>query len=67
MKILSKSMVNAVLSNKRNLGLDKAKVVAKATGTDLIVWIDPARAMERRPAWEKAFGKPAPRGRRKRQ
>lgn len=50
-------MKNYVLSGKRNLGITKAKIVAAKTGTDPLLWVDPARAVERRPAWEKAFGK----------
>ena len=49
-------MVHYLLKGQRNLGLEKAKIVGKRTGTDPLVWIDPARVIERREAWLKAFG-----------
>ena len=56
MKLLSRTMVHYLLKGQRNLGLEKAKIVGKKTGTDPLVWIDPARVIERREAWIKAFG-----------
>ena len=57
MKLISTAMVNFVLNGKRNLSVAKAKIVAKKTKTDPMVWIDPAGAPLRRAAWEKAFPK----------
>ena len=55
MQLISKTMKYYLLKGQRNLGLDKSKVVAKATKTDVMVWIDPARWPERKAAWESAF------------
>lgn len=57
MQLISTTMTHYLLKGKRNLSVDKAKVVAKMTGTDPIIWIDPARASERRTAWSKTFNK----------
>ncbi len=49
-------MMYFLLKGERNLSLAKAKIVAKKTGTDPLIWIDPACVLERRAAWKKAFG-----------
>ena len=55
-QIMGRTMLYYVLRGERNLGLNKAKLAAKATGTDAIIWIDPAKAGERKKAWERSFG-----------
>ena len=57
MDLVSRSMVYFLLKGQRNLSLAKAKIMGKRTGTDPMVWIDPARVLERREAWSKTFGK----------
>jgi len=57
MELISKTMVHYLLSGQRNLGVNKAKIVAKKTGTDPIIWIDPSRVSERQAAWAKTFTK----------
>ena len=56
MELISKTMVHYLLKGKRNLGIAKAKLIAKKTGTDPLVWVDPARVVERQEAWKKTFG-----------
>jgi hypothetical protein len=53
MELISKTMVHYLLKGKRNLSVEKAKIVAKKTGTDPIIWIDPLRVEERRAAWKR--------------
>lgn len=55
MELISKTTIHYLLKGKRNLGVEKAKIMAKRTGTDPIVWIDPSRVLERISAWEKTF------------
>jgi len=57
MKLISRTMAYYLLRGERNLCVEKAKIVAKKTGTEAIVWIDPARVAERRAAWAKTFPK----------
>lgn len=57
MNLISNTMVHYLLKGKRNLSIEKAKLLGKRTGTDPLVWVDPARTPERRPAWEKTFNK----------
>ena len=57
MELISKTMVHYLLKGKRNLGIEKAKLIGKKTGTDPVVWIDPSKVLERQAAWEKTFGK----------
>ncbi len=57
MELISKTMVHYLLSGQRNLGISKAKIVGKKTGTDPLIWIDPARVSERQAAWKKTFKK----------
>lgn len=56
-KLISTTMLHYLLKGERNLGIERAKMVGKLTGTDPIVWIDPARVLERRAAWGKTFPK----------
>ena len=56
MELISRSMTYYVLKGERNLSLSKAKIVAKKTGTETMVWMDPARVLERQAAWDKTFG-----------
>lgn len=56
MELLSKTMIHYLLKGKRNLGIENAKIIAKKTKTDVVVWIDPARVLERQEAWRKTFG-----------
>jgi len=55
--LIKPTMIHYVLTGERNLGVEKAKVVAKYTKTDPMVWLDKSRVGERRKAWEKAFPK----------
>ena len=57
MELIGKTMIHYLLRGERNLGIEKAKIVGKKTGTDPIVWIDPSRAIERKAAWAKTFKK----------
>ena len=50
---LSTTMKHYLLRGERNLSLGKAKEMAEITGTDVLLWMDPARAEERREAWAK--------------
>ena len=50
---LSATMEYYLLKGERNLSLSKAKEVARLTTTDVLLWLDPARAEERREAWAK--------------
>lgn len=55
--LVCNTTVHYLLRGERNLSLAKAKIVAKATNTEILVWMDPARVLERREAWSKAFPK----------
>jgi cytochrome P450 len=55
--LLGPTTVHYLLRGERNLSLAKAKRVAKATNSEILVWMDPARVLERREAWSKAFPK----------
>ena len=57
MELVSRSMIYFLLKGQRNLSLAKAKIMGRRTGTDPMVWIDPARVLERREAWAKTCGK----------
>ena len=57
MELISRTMGYYLLKGQRNLSLAKAKIMGRRTGTDPMVWIDPARVLERREAWSKTFGK----------
>lgn len=55
--LISNVMVHYLLRGEKNLCLAKAKIVAKATNTEILVWIDPSRVLERREAWSRTFPK----------
>ena len=55
--LFSKTTEHYLLTGERNLGIEKAKIVAKLTKTDPLIWIDPARVMERQVAWKATFPK----------
>lgn len=42
-----------VLSGERNLSLKKARLVAELLNTDVLVWLDQSKLMERQTAWQK--------------
>jgi plasmid maintenance system antidote protein VapI len=56
MELIGRTMVYYLLTGKRNLSLNKAKVLAAKTGTDPLLWMDRDRAAERREVWAKVFG-----------
>jgi len=56
MELIGRTMVHYLLTGKRNLSIEKAKIVAKRTGTDPVIWLDPARVADRQVAWKKTFG-----------
>lgn len=47
-------MMSFIVSGKRNASIVTAKKLAEATGTDPIIWVDPARSDERRIAIDAA-------------
>ena len=54
-KILKASVTHWqwVLKGERNLGFKKAQMVSQLFNTDITVWIDKTRSLERKAAWKK--------------
>jgi len=42
-----------VLKGERNLAIHKAKLVSQLLNTDVIVWIETGRSLDRQSAWQR--------------